>query len=172
MKKDKAIRMSLIVLLVFSGAVVIKEAYDFINPTDLVCEGITIVQKETTTDSGTRDDSNFIQASHVSFEYSCGNEGLVVPDAFCSNSYYGSSNQPTMFTGNTIIYIPYDDATDREKLREGNFVRYIPKNGNPTVHRISALYSSYLRVQGDNNAIDEKIEYKDITDVSIGVLNT
>lgn len=171
MKKDNSIRTTLLVILILSGTVFCFEAYKFFNPPSFTCESKTVIQKETIVDSGTRD-VNYIQAAHVSFDYSCGNGGLVIKEASCSSNFYGSSNQPSMFTGNTIIYVPYDDKKDRSKLKEGMFVRYLSKDGTTTVHRISALYPDYLRTQGDNNPTDEKINYEDITNISLGVLYT
>lgn len=111
--------------------------------------------------------ANNIQAPHVVFNFSCGNQGLTISDVDCA-TVSGNSMQPTLFTGNTLIWIPYNQG---DQLREGWIIKYDTPTG-VTSHRIKAVYPGYVIVQGDNNFGADAVQKTDILAVSLGVLWT
>lgn len=99
--------------------------------------------------------------------------------------FKGSSMQPTIFEGNTLLEKKYSNNTI---LKTGDIVRYyrftkttpdcntIINNSNITdeavIHRINAIYQDYILVQGDNLNEQENIQPCQITHKIIGVIYT
>jgi hypothetical protein len=160
----------LFTITVFLGFLIVLNVYAFTYPGKVnTCpqQIITSNAKEpSSAEQPTAQSVNNIQAAHINFNYSCGNKGLVISDVECG-SITGNSMQPTLFTDNTILWFPYDGG----ELREGWIVRYNTSVG-VRAHRIKAVYSDYVRTQGDNNLADEKVFRDDVISVSAGVLFT
>jgi len=168
-EKDLSVRLGIFVALIFLGTILSFETYQFFSKPEM-CKA-EIIQVNTTSyvyagEFGSSRD-NFIQAAHADFNFSCGNKGLVVEGVSCI-TLAGSSMQPTVYTGNTVITMPYELG---QILSEGLLVSYDSPTGL-RVHRITALYRDYLLVQGDNSVGNEAISYDNITRVVVGGLYT
>ena len=117
-----------------------------------------------------RDDNNNIQSPHHSIDFSLQGDSLQVEDVDDYGRLYGSSMQPTIFDGHTVITRSFDG----QDLEPGDIVRF-EKDGKPYIHRVKGDYQSqgYVVTQGDNNKRnDGKINTSKITDIVIGVLMT
>ncbi len=111
--------------------------------------------------------NDFLQAHHTKLDYSIdGNMGNIsnisISDVYCHNMR-GSSMNPTLFEGNTICFKEYDG----QKLRQGNIIHYENK-----VHRIIAVQQDELIVKGDNNKLQEEVNYTNIKGILVMVLYT
>lgn len=116
-------------------------------------------------------ENNFIQASHVEdLAYSTMN-GLKISAVHYCKRITGSSMQPTFFSGNTVCFIDYNKAM-KSSLKEGMMISFYYNEETTRTHRIKALYSDYLLVQGDNVLGKEKIEYKDIKGIVVAIILT
>ena len=111
---------------------------------------------------------NYIQGSHDQVPYQLTPSGFFISGANDFGELKGSSMQPSIFEGNTLIQLKYTN----QSLSEGQIVRYIGKDNVPFVHRIRAVYDETLLVQGDNLEISELISKSQVTHLVIGVLFT
>lgn len=109
--------------------------------------------------------NNGIQAPHNKIDYKINGSNIILSNAsLCRIT--GISMRPTMFTGNKIIKTEYNE----QYLKEGQIIIYKNDDNTTVAHRIKALYSDHLYVQGDNNKGHEKIQYDQIESIIIGVL--
>lgn len=111
---------------------------------------------------------NNIQATHEAVSYSYGNKELRI-DKVNIDDFYGSSMQPTIFTGNKLITKDYNGNIN--KLREGMIITY-ELEGKIFVHRIKGIYPQWNQIlmQGDNLDLTDTIENRQIKKIVIGVI--
>jgi hypothetical protein len=126
---------------------------------------------------------NNIQGSHNNFDYST-TISLLMKKGIIDDygNFTGNSMQPTIYEGNLVLEKKYDETIP---LHEGDIVRFIQyttqypnctsikkSREQATLHRIKAVYDTYITTQGDNNNFDEQIEKCQITHKVIAVLYT
>jgi hypothetical protein len=115
--------------------------------------------------------NNNIQAGYISTEYEIEGNDLVVEDIDSCGRIFGSSMQPTMFTGNTACYEEYIN----QELKEGMIIRFRTGENKYKIHRIQGNYlpRGFVKTKGDN--VLEAAEYpseENITHVVKAVLHT
>ena len=111
--------------------------------------------------------TNNIQAPHNYIYYEEVNNKLIIHNVK-TDSFTGSSMQPTIWTGNRLIIKEYN--RDYDVLKEGMIIMYKTESGL-VVHRIKAIYYSHILTQGDNlYEQSEKIKYEDVKYIIQGVL--
>lgn len=126
---------------------------------------------------------NNIQGNHNDLDYLT-TIGLLMKKGIIDEygNFTGNSMQPTIYEGNIVLEKKYNETIP---LHEGDIIRFIPyttqypnctniKNTTQqaTIHRIKAVYDTYIITQGDNNNFDETIHKCQITHKIIGVLYT
>ena len=80
----------------------------------------------------------------------------------------GSSMNPMLFEGNTVCFKEYRG----EILKQGNIVRYNDSKGKDLIHRIVAVQQDELIIKGDNNKMEEEINYSQVKGILAMVLYT
>lgn len=111
--------------------------------------------------------NNYIQANNHDVGFSSSGTSLTVYGVDNWVTMYGSSMQPTMFTGHTALMREYEGGD----LDEGSIVM----TESSMVHRIKADYTGprdFYATQGDNNKGSEVVKPSEITHVVVGVLYT
>ncbi|MHA1835250.1 MAG: S26 family signal peptidase [Candidatus Baldrarchaeia archaeon] len=110
--------------------------------------------------------NNNIQPAHTDVQWTLRGGDLIVKNIVAVSDTFGYSMQPTIFSGNKLIL---QDYYSKSQLKEGMIIYYV-SNGKNRVHRIKGLYEDFLVVQGDNTDTEEKINYKQIKYIVVGVL--
>jgi len=80
--------------------------------------------------------------------------------------YIGFSNVPTFFSENVFNVI---DVKGKEDLFVGCFYGFTYEGGN-VVHRLLAIYPSYLLFRGDNNEGTERVTFDKVNFLVVGVI--
>ncbi|MFH0874691.1 MAG: S24/S26 family peptidase [archaeon] len=111
---------------------------------------------------------NFIQGHHASITYHLSPTGFIVGGADDYGKLSGSSMQPSIFDGNTLIEVKYVNQT----LLPGQIIRFTDQKGVAVIHRIRAVYEDTAYVQGDNLAEGEIVSKSAITHIVQGVIFT
>ena len=114
--------------------------------------------------------NNNIQAPHNEIEYYATDNAIIIKNVKDIGKLFGHSMQPSIFDGNTMIGVPYNN----QKLKEGMIIRY-KENDNYVIHRIKGEYQKwgYVITQGDNNNYEDNFVYLDqISDIIVGVIFT
>jgi hypothetical protein len=170
MKQDRIIMIIIIFIL---GGVLL---WDFTTPKTFICRFTPEVNVNVTVpkiEMGARN----IQAPHdFDIDSWSAINALVRADIIDrGGGFYGSSMQPAIFEGNTLLMVNASDIV----LQPGDIIRYVSDNGcvndtgaGPVIHRIVGIYRDYIMVQGDNNGGAEKIFRCQVTDKIIGILFT
>lgn len=108
---------------------------------------------------------NQIQSAHSDIDYLINGTDVVIKNV-SANKITGFSMRPTIFTGNTLLLVTYDN----QKLKEGEIIIFENEENISVTHRIKGIYADYLYTQGDNNQAHEKINYSQIKYIVVGVL--
>jgi len=111
-----------------------------------------------------------IQPSHRNVQVDLEGSDAVISDVDAYGRLYGSSMQPTIFDGNTVISREFDG----QDIEEGDIVRY-ERDESYVLHRVTGDYQheGYVETKGDNNKhTDGRIQVSDITHIVIGVIFT
>lgn len=113
---------------------------------------------------------NNIQPAYTDIDYKIEGNNLIVEDIDVCGQLYGSSMQPTIYTGYTICSTEYHS----QELKEGMIIRYKRAEDAYTIHRVNGDYrkQGYIQTQGDNRFQPETVETSNITHIVKAVLHT
>ena len=115
---------------------------------------------------------NNIQATHTYTEQISARDTLTCIKADTTGKLYGSSMQPTFHEDNTVILKNY---TENMTIKTGDIIRYYTNCTTKTtavIHRVNAVYDTYIVTQGDNQNTQEQVQQCQITGIVIGIIYT
>ena len=109
-----------------------------------------------------------IQSNNHNINFEHLENKLTVEDVDNTVTVYGSSMQPTFYSGHELLLEEYSN----QKINEGDIVTF-DENGNGLVtHRVDGIYTDSIYTKGDNNGNGEFINKNDIEYLVVGVLYT
>jgi hypothetical protein len=112
---------------------------------------------------------NYIQASHNNLNYMLTTEGFFIKNVNDFGKIEGPSMQPGLFDNYTLLEIKYAPGME---LKNGQIIRYMNSENVGVIHRIRAVYTDNVHVQGDNLPTGELVDKRRITHIVVGVIYT